>query len=309
MARPSLRPRPAAGVFTSLLVTGGHTRGLADHVARLDASARQLFGKRLPATLTGDLAARLAHNPSGRLRITVQLAGRPLRALVEVVPLDPRPPEVSLRPAVIDGGLGGHKWLDWQLLAELARCLALQPGEQLLIENADGEVLETDRADVLAVIGGVLHTPPADGRLLPGITRDAVLRAARLQGLGVSVAPVSRAGLQAASEVFVSNAVHGVRSVRSLAGSPPAWPTGPVVSQMAASLAAQPPRNRHRRPRSPPPERIIAATAAGSGRPGHGPDQQLRLLHLQPRAHAHRLRLPGGGRPQRLGPTVESRPS
>src|ERR1019366_2294587 len=133
------------------------------------------------------------------------------------------------------GGLGAHKWLDRRLLADMARSMALQPGEQLLIEDADGDVLETDRANVFAVIGGVLHTPPADGRLLPGVARDAVLRAAGLAGPGVSVTPVSRARLQAASEVFVTSAVHGVRPVRSVAGSPAAWPAGPVASKVAAS--------------------------------------------------------------------------
>ena len=240
IARPWLRPRPAAGVFTSLLVADGAACGLADHVARLDASARQLFGRNLPGTLRDDLAAQLADQPSGRLRITVQPAGGPLRAFVQVVPLDQPPAEVSLRPAVIRGGLGAHKWLDRRLLADLALSMALQPGEQLLIEDTDGDVLETDRANVFAVIGGVLHTPPADGRLLPGVARDAVLRAAGLAGLGVSVTPVSKARLQAASEVFVTNAVHGVRPVRSVAGSPAAWPAGPVASRMAASLAGLP---------------------------------------------------------------------
>jgi para-aminobenzoate synthetase/4-amino-4-deoxychorismate lyase len=240
MSRPSLQPRPAAGVFTSLLVADGDTCGLADHVARLEASARQLFGKGLPGTLAGDLAAQLAGNPSGRLRITLQPAGGPLRARVEVVPLDQPPAEVSLRPAVIEGGLGPHKWLDRRLLADMARSMALQPGEQLLIEDADGHVLETDRANLFAVIGGMLHTPPTDGRLLPGVARDTVLRTARLQGLGVSVTPITRARLQAASEVFVTNAVHGVRPVRSLTGSPAAWAAGPVAGWMAASLAAQP---------------------------------------------------------------------
>ena len=254
-ARPWLRPRPAAGVFTSLLIAGGDTRGLAGHLARLEASARQLFGKGLPATLAGDLAARLAGNPSGRLRITVQPAGGPLRALVQVVPLDQPPAEVSLRPAVIGGGLGAHKWLDRRLVTELAASMALQPGDQLLIEDADGHVLETDRANLFAVIGQVLHTPPADGRLLPGVTRDAVLRAARLAGLGVNVTPISRAGLQAASEVFVTSAVHGIRPVRSIAGSPAAWPAGPVASQMTASLAAQPLTRRQ------------DATASHAGRP------------------------------------------
>jgi len=86
----------------------------------------------------------------------------------------------------------------------------------------------------------VLHTPPADGRLLPGVTRDAVLRVARIEGVGVSVTPLSRARLRAASEVFVTNAVHGVAPVRSMAGRPAAWPAGPVAGRIAASLARQP---------------------------------------------------------------------
>ena len=304
MSRPSLQPRPAAGVFTSLLVADGDTCGLADHVARLEASTRQLFGKGLPGTCAGDLAAQLAGNPSGRLRITLQPAGGPLRVRVEIVPLDQPPAEVSLRPAVIEGGLGAHKWLDRRLLAAMARSMALQPGEQLLIQDADGDVLETDRANVFAVIGGVLHTPPADGRLLPGVTRDAVLRVAGVEGLGVSVTPISRARLQAASEVFVTNAVHGVQPVRSMAGQPSGlaggpgrWPDGGVPRR----AAAQPPRNGHRKPRGPPAARIKAGKAGGSRRPTHGPDRQLRLLHLQPRAHARRQRLPCGGRPQRRG--------
>ena len=239
--RWTLRPRPAAGIFTSLLVTNGATRALAGHVARLDTSARHVFGKGLPGTLRGDLAARLAERPTGRLRITIRPAGGPLRAQVEVLPLDQPPAEVSLRPVVVDGGLGAHKWLDRRLLAELARSMDLRPDEQLLIEDADGDALETDRANLFAVTGGVLCTPPADGRLLRGVARDAVLRTASLAGLSVSVTPVSRSQLTAASEVFVTNAVHGVRPVRSIAGSPAAWPAGPVARQMAASLAGQPP--------------------------------------------------------------------
>jgi anthranilate synthase/aminodeoxychorismate synthase-like glutamine amidotransferase len=194
----------------------------------------------------------------------VQPAGGPLRGLVQVVPLDQPPAEVTLRPAVIRGGLGAHKWLDRRLLADIARSMALQPGEQALIEDADGDVLETDRANVFAVLGGVLHTPPADGRLLPGVAREAVLRAAGLAGLGVSVTPISKARLQAASEVFVTNAVHGVRPVRSVAGSPAAWRAGPVASQLAASLAGQPLSFRH----------AVTASHAGRLRPAAKPGRR-----------------------------------
>ena len=72
---------------------------------------------------------------------------------------------------------------------------------------------------------------------------------------------ISRARLQAASEVFVTNAVHGVQPVRSMAGSPAAWPAGPLAGRMTASLAGQPLSRRetatashagHRQPASKP---------------------------------------------------------
>ena len=121
----ALLPRPAAGVFTSLLVTGGATHGLADHLARLEASVRDLYGKELPVSLAGDLARCLAAAPSGRLRITVRPVGGPLQATVEVVPQPPAAQPsgamaVTLRPVTVPGGIGAHKYRDRRLLAELA---------------------------------------------------------------------------------------------------------------------------------------------------------------------------------------------
>ncbi len=173
---PSLRPRPALGAFTSLRVTDGHGHDVGQHLARLDASTWQLFGKHLPPSLHTDLATCLSNGPSGRLRLAARPVGGPLQVTVEVVPAGPAPGTVALHPVTIPGGLGGHKWLDRRLLAHLAEVAGLGPDEHLLILDRDGEVLETDRANVFAVIDGVLHTPPAEGRLLPGVTRAAVLR-------------------------------------------------------------------------------------------------------------------------------------
>ena len=241
-AGPSPRPRPAAGVFTSLRVAAGETSVLVGHLARLEASTRQLYGKGLPVSLPGDLADCLATRPSGRLRITVRPVGGPLRAAVEVVPLDQHPGAVGLRPVVIPGGFGAHKWADRRLLADLAGSAALGPGEHLLITDTGGEVLETDRANVFMVSGGVLHTPAADGRILPGITRAAILAAARRDGISCTAGPVSMDLLPAASELFVSNAVHGVLPVRSVAGHPVTWEPGPVTRHLAMALATRPAR-------------------------------------------------------------------
>ena len=261
----ALTPHPSAGVFSSLLVTGGETRGLAAHLSRLESSVRALYGKDLPASLHTQLASSLAARPSGRLRITVRPVGGPLQAKVEVVPLAPPTPPtplapaceitatgggaatpsflsdpVTLRPVTLSGGIGAYKYRDRRLLAELTARERLSPAQQLLLTDETGELLETDRANVFAVIDGVLLTPPADGRLLPGTTRAAVLRAARSRGIRVGQKPLTLDELAEATEVFVTNAVAGVIPVTAIEDSRLAWPSGPVTAALAAALAALP---------------------------------------------------------------------
>jgi para-aminobenzoate synthetase / 4-amino-4-deoxychorismate lyase len=255
-----LTPRPASGVFSSLVVSGGQTRGLAAHLARLTASAATLYGKDLPASLPADLARCLADRPTGRLRITVRPVGGPLQATVEVVPLTPPPGAVRLRPVTVPGGVAALKYRDRRLLAELTGQGRLAPDEQLLIMDATGELLETDRANLFAVADGVLLTPPADGRLLPGTTRAAIIKAAHDSGLKVGFKPLTLDQLQAASEVFVTNAVVDVLPVTAVPGTA-SWPPGPLTRQLAAVLAARPPDA----PVSPP----APAPAHGAGPVAH----------------------------------------
>ncbi|MBO0825935.1 MAG: chorismate-binding protein, partial [Actinobacteria bacterium] len=236
---PTLQPRPAMGVFTSVLVRDGIADRLGDHLDRLAGSARQLYGKELPESLTCALTRCLAARPSGRLRIVVRPLGGPLHATVECVPVDPVPPAVDLVPVVIPGGIGAYKWADRRLLARSAAALQAGAAAQLVIVDADGSVLETDRANVFAVIGGALRTPPADERLLAGITRAAVLRLAAAGGLQFCVGPISTDELTQATEAFVTNSVRGIQPVRSVAGHPLPPVPGPVTASLARGLATE----------------------------------------------------------------------
>jgi para-aminobenzoate synthetase / 4-amino-4-deoxychorismate lyase len=263
---PALLPRPASGIFTSLLVRDGHANRLANHLDRLDASGRAVFGTGLPPALGHDLSRCLAGRPSGRLRITVRPLGGPLHASIEVIPLDAPPTAADLVPVIIPGGLGTHKWADRRLLDRYTQAVQAAPDHQLLIEDSDGHALETDRGNLFAVSGGTLRTPPADGRLLPGITRAAVLRRAAAARLPADIAPLTRSDLTAATEAFVTNSVRGILPVRSIAGIilPPA--PGPVTAYLAAALADQAPARDDTRWQT----RARTATATAP-RPASGP--------------------------------------
>ena len=194
----------------------------ARHLARLGDSARQLYGKDLPPSLYDDLAACLAQHPSGRLRITAQPVGGQLRATRGGHPGRRAAGDGAAAPRGHTGRSRRPQVAGPAPAGRAQPAAAARPGEQLLIEDAGGEALETDRASVFAVVDGSLRTPPADGRILPGVTRAAVLAAARLAGVEVSEGTLTRAQLAEASEVFVTNALRGVVPVEAIGGA--RWP-------------------------------------------------------------------------------------
>jgi len=112
----------------------------------------------------------------------------------------PGPGTVVLRPVVLPGGLGPHKWRDRRLLEAHERD---DPATMPLLVDADGRVLETSRASVVArARDGILYTPPADGRILPGTT---------LARTGARERALTLADLRAADGVYVASALRGLQ--------------------------------------------------------------------------------------------------
>jgi para-aminobenzoate synthetase/4-amino-4-deoxychorismate lyase len=185
------RPDPARGVFETLLAVDGEPVLLDAHLARLEASVRELYGEALPS----DLDLKLP--PAGAWRVRV--VARPGRVSVEYLPaVFPEQP-LELRTLVLPGGLGAHKWVDRDLVA----------GTEPLIVDLSGEALETGSGNLFIVEGDTMVTPPADGRILPGVTRAELMRSA-----DVSVEPIDLARLAAADEVFVTSSIRGRQPVR-----------------------------------------------------------------------------------------------
>ncbi|MCW2990595.1 MAG: Chorismate binding-like protein, partial [Solirubrobacterales bacterium] len=156
------RPDPALGLLETILVRDGVAPALERHLARLRHSAREVYAIDAPEEIT---------IPAGnwRLRVTLTPGGA---LAVEPHPLAAPAPREGFAPFVLPGGLGAHKWADRRLNEAIARAA----GDRIpLLVDADGAVLETDRANVYIEEAGVLVTPRADGRILPGTTRATIV--------------------------------------------------------------------------------------------------------------------------------------
>lgn len=240
---------PGWGVFETMLAVAGRVVELDAHIDRLSASVATLYGSELPAearALAIDRAAGIEH---GKLRLTFlppnSAAGpgappgprlRVNAEAVEPAAVFPGPERsVGLRPIVLDGGLGEHKWADRRLLDRAAA--TMPPDELPLLLDADGSVLEASRASVFAIIDGRVVTPPADGRILPSIARAQALAVAAAAGIEAREARLTLADLRAA-EVFLTGSVRGIEPVRKVDGTAPAAP-GEISARIAAGLRSR----------------------------------------------------------------------
>jgi branched-subunit amino acid aminotransferase/4-amino-4-deoxychorismate lyase/methionyl-tRNA formyltransferase len=235
-----LWPDRAIGVFETLLVLDGSPVELDAHLDRLRLSVRDLFAGELPDGVRRLVHERAAPLTVGRLRLTVAPgpdgALRAEAVTAAVAPEDLFPTwerAIALRPFVIHGGLGAHKWADragiaWTESSEAEGCLPL-------VLDAGGEVLEASRANVFAVEDGALVTPAADGRILPGVARARAIEAARALGLRLREEALEIERLIAAGEAFLTGSVRGIEPVRSV-GDAELGPPGDAVAALAAEL-------------------------------------------------------------------------
>jgi para-aminobenzoate synthetase/4-amino-4-deoxychorismate lyase len=230
---PPRRADPGAGVFDTLLVQGGRPVALDEHLARLVRSVRELYAVGLDTDPLAEQvrAAAAAGPPLQRVRVAF-VPGSAVSVEAEPLAARPRGPW-RLVVRRVPGGWGAHKWQDRALLQG-----STDPGDPALdplLVDEDDLLLETGRGNVFAVHGAVVSTPPLDGRILPGVTRGAVLSLLADLGVEARERPVAVAGLGAATELFVTGSVGGVRPVETCdpVGT---WPVGPVTRAVDAAL-------------------------------------------------------------------------
>ncbi|MDQ3765730.1 MAG: aminotransferase class IV [Actinomycetota bacterium] len=249
--QPSERPPPLIGdprlgVFETVLVAGGVGVDLGAHVVRMDRSVRALYRQELPReVLAAARATAEQSGQTGRMRMTVRPAGgRPLQHSVNIQPASRRLSNTSTRPGaelavvVTRNGLGPHKLVDRSILEQWRDAHGDTGTKQLLLIGPDGAVLEAERANVFAVVDGTLITPSADGRILAGIVRAAILSIARDLCIPTAIAPLSLEQLGRAHEVFLTNSIEGVQPMMSCDGVG-RWTAGAVTLRLRQALVAR----------------------------------------------------------------------
>jgi para-aminobenzoate synthetase / 4-amino-4-deoxychorismate lyase len=226
-------PDPAQGVFSTTLVADGRAVEVDAHLARLETSVAALYGQRLPAGVRELIADGAAGTALGRLRLTVVPGADPTVRVVDVDAAMVFPTAaVELAPVTVPGGIGAHKWADRRLL-ERAQA-ELEPAMPLVLDE-DGSPLETSRANLFVVRDGAVVTPPADGRLLPGIARARAIEVARAAGIEVRERAIGIDELADADEVFTTGGVRGVEPVGRCMGLAE-WDSGEFTARVGAEL-------------------------------------------------------------------------
>lgn len=115
----------------------------------------------------------------------------------------------------------------------LAAHEALDRGfDDAILLNQDGTVAEATGENVFFVKGGQLVTNDTTSSILPGITRDTVLRIARDFELDVAIRAFTRDEMMTADEVFLTGTAAEVTPIREIDGR--SFHTGPGT--MSAKL-------------------------------------------------------------------------
>ena len=215
------------GVYDTWRTYGGRPFALPAHLARLAAAARRLdlpppgapatwdarTRRLLRANALADGAARLTLTrgtagtgpiPVGRTRPTLLLTVRPLPPMLER--LQARGVSATLLPFARDAGSywGALKLVGHPSAVVGKRLAARRHAFEGLYVTPDGLVTEGTTSNVFIVERGRLLTPPADGTILRGVTRDLVLSIARRAGIRTRDASLTVDRIRRADELFLT---------------------------------------------------------------------------------------------------------
>ena len=110
------------------------------------------------------------------------------------------------------------KILSWSENLRWAERAQEQGFDEVILLNEHGRVAECTSANIFAVAGDRVLTPPLSDGCLPGITREVLLEAIHLPGITVTEQGLRLEDLYDATEVFISSSTRDLLPVSEISG-------------------------------------------------------------------------------------------
>ncbi len=225
------------GVFSTLRVKDGALFAFERHWARLLRDARLLSVAMPPdADRIEELLTHLIE-VNGRANCTLRLVvvrnkggmwagGTPETPESDVIALTAdskdwgRSVRLMVQPNArfAAGEFAGAKILSWGANLVWAERAQQQGFDEAILLNEHGRVAECTSANIFAVSGGDVFTPPVTDGCLPGITREVLLQELKVPGVRIQERGLTVADLESADEVCITSTTRDLLPVREIAG-------------------------------------------------------------------------------------------
>jgi branched-chain amino acid aminotransferase len=224
------------GVFSTLRVAEGALFAWERHWARMSRDAR-LLNVAMPheaGVLEADLMRLVEANgrPNCTLRVVVVRNGggmwegsgeSPASDLIAMT-ADSKAWGESVRLTIqpharfAANEFAGAKILSWAQNLTWAERAQRQGFDETILLNERGMVAECTSANIFAVTGGDVWTPPLSDGCLGGITREVLLNEVRVEGIRIGERSLSVDDLRGADDVFITSTTRDLMPVREISG-------------------------------------------------------------------------------------------
>lgn len=206
-------------IFTSFISLNGRILFLDSHIERLLKGADFLFSDFGWASKHQELKRHVLEifgkdNTDSYFRLTlfddcVHLERRALASGPDCLKITSA---LKMKtPGLIPSYLKVSNYLESDL--EIARA-KLKGFDDVLYFDNEGHITEASTSNIFIVTGdGKIKTPPVSSMVLEGITRQKLLVKMNEAGFTISEAPISKAELEKAREIWLTNSVKGIRNV------------------------------------------------------------------------------------------------
>jgi branched-chain amino acid aminotransferase len=127
------------------------------------------------------------------------------------------------------------KILSWSENLRWAERAQEQGLDEVVLLNEHGRVAECTSANVFAVFGNEVVTPPLSDGCLPGITREVLLEVVKAPGISIVERALSVPDLYAADQVFITSSTRDLLGVSEIAGKA-LQPAGDVRERLSRAF-------------------------------------------------------------------------